>query len=421
MSVSAVAVRPRSRFAPQPHAAAAERTARRWVTAVWFLLVLNVMTFYPKTWSGEPLIVPIPSPLGKAVTQGALPLALLIALAVNRRKLIRPNIYLGLYCLLIVELAISAIQARHFGTIYRTFRLTGFVATLWLLTPWWGRKDLFLVKCHIKAMAIVLGQVVLGLLISPSRAMGGGRLGGAFWPTPPTQVAEFSAITMGLVIVLWLCRQLSLRMALLACAVAGFVLIETHTRTALAAMAVGLIVAGLSLITVNRRVRKVFSWAVGIVTVAVLTLSGFLVSWLTRGEGAQQLSSLTGRTNVWGAVVNMQRDEFQVIFGFGLSNKSFNGLPVDSNWLASFLDEGLAGVILSAVVLLFVITTAFFMPRGKSKALALFLAAYVFVASFTETGFSDASTYMLELTLAATLIMPSVFPQDENRPEGSLA
>jgi O-antigen ligase len=209
--------------------------------------------------------------------------------------------------------------------------------------------------------------------------------------------------------------------ALLACAVAGFVLIETHTRTALAAMAVGLIVAGLSLITVNRRVRKVFSWAVGIVTVAVLTLSSFLVSWLTRGEGAQQLSSLTGRTNVWGAVVNMPRNQFQVIFGFGLSNKSFNGLPVDSNWLASYLDEGLAGVILSAAVLLFVIATAFFMPRGKSKALALFLAAYVFVASFTETGFSDASTYMLELTLAATLIMPSVFPQDENRPEGSLA
>jgi hypothetical protein len=421
MSMSAVAVRRTPRFARQPHAVAAERRARRWVTAVWFLLVLNVMTFYPKTWSGEPLIVPIPSAFGKLVTQGALPLALLIALGVNRRKLIRPNIYLGLYCLLIVEVAISAIQARHFGTIYRTFRLTGFVATLWLLTPWWGRKDLFLVKCHLKAMAIVIAQVVLGLLISPSRAMGGGRLGGAFWPTPPTQVAEFSAITMGLVIVLWLCRQVSARVAIPACAVAGFVLIETHTRTALAAMVVGLLIAGLSLITVNRRVRKVFSWAVGIITVAVLTLSSFLVSWLSRGEGAQQLGSLTGRTSVWGAVVNMPRDMFQVIFGFGLSNKSYNGLPVDSNWLACYLDEGLAGVILSAMVLLFVIVSAFFMPRGKSKALALFLAAYVFVASFTETGFSDASTYMLELTLAATLIMPSVFPQDENRPEGSLA
>ena len=110
MSVSAVAVRRPSRFTPLPVATASERRARRWVTATWFLLVLNVMTFYPKTWSGEPLILPIPSAVGKLVTQGSLPLALLIALAVNRRKLIRPNMYLCLYSLLVVEVAISAMR-----------------------------------------------------------------------------------------------------------------------------------------------------------------------------------------------------------------------------------------------------------------------------------------------------------------------
>ena len=270
-------------------------------------------------------------------------------------------------------------------------------------------------------MAIVLGQVLLALIISPSLALGGGRLGGAFWPTPPTQVAEFAAVTMGLVIVLWLCRQISGRVTLLACAPACFVLIETHTRTALVAMGAGLLIAGLSLISVNHRVRRVFGWAVGVITVAILTLSGFLTTWLSRGEGTEQLSKLTGRTDVWSAVVEMPRNLFQVIFGFGLSNKSFDGLPVDSNWLASYLDQGLAGAILSAIILIFVLAGAFFMPRGKSKALALFLAVYVLIASLTETGFSDASTYMLELTLAASLLMPSVYPRDEYRPEGSLA
>ena len=154
---------------------------------------------------------------------------------------------------------------------------------------------------------------------------------------------------------------------------------------------------------------------------SVLTLSGFLTTWLARGQGTDQLYDLTGRTNVWGAVVDMPRNFFQVIFGFGLSNKSFNGLPVDSNWLASYLDEGFAGVLLSAIVLLFVLVSAFFMPRGKSKALALFLAVYVLIASLTETGFSDASTYLLELTLAASLVMSSAFAQDDSRPEGSLA
>ena len=421
MSVTAVAVRRPPRLAPLPAAVAAERRARRLVATTWFLLVINVMTFFPKTWSGEPLILPIPSAVGKLITQGSLPLALLIALAVNRRKLIRPSMYLGLYSLLLIEVAFAALQARHVGTDYRTVRLAGFVATLWLLTPWWGRKDLFLVKCHVQAMAIVLAQVILGLLISPSRAMGGGRLGGDFWPTPPTQVAEFAAVTMGLVIVLWLCRQVSGGVTLLACALAGFVLIESHTRTALVAMTAGLLVAGLSVISVNRRVRKVFAWVTGVVTVAILTLSSFLTTWLARGEGTQQLVDLTGRTNVWAAVENMPRDRFQVIFGFGLSNKSYNGLPVDSNWLSCYLDEGLAGVILSAVVLLFVLISAFFMPQSKSRALALFLSTYVLIASFTETGFSDASSYLLELTLAASLVMPSVLRQEENRPEGSLA
>lgn len=421
MSATTVAVRRPSRVAPAAGAEAAERSARRMVRLSWFLLVLNVLTFYPKTWSGQPLILPIPSAFGKLITQGALPAALLVALLVNRRKLIRPSMFLGLYSLIVVEVAITALQAKHFGTIYRTFRLGGFIATLWLLTPWWGRKDMFLVKCHLQAMTIVLAQVMLGFFVSHSRAMGGGRLGGAFWPTPPTQVAEFAAVTMGLVIVLWLARHVSGRTTLLACAGAGFVLIETHTRTALVAMAAGLLIAGLSLISVNRRVRTVFGWAVGVIATAILTLSSFLTTWLARGEGSDQLTNLTGRTNVWGAVVNIPRNLFQVIFGFGLSNKSYNGLPVDSNWLACYLDEGLAGVILSGIVLLFVLVSAFFMPQGKSRALALYLATYVLIASFTETGFSDASTYLLELALAASLIMPSIFPQETNRPEGSLA
>jgi hypothetical protein len=421
VSAPTIALRRAPRSAPRSAGAASERSARRLVRATWFLLVLNVLTFYPRTWSGEPLVLPIPSAVGKLVTQGALPVALLLALAVNRRRVIRPSMYLGLYSLLIVEVVISALQARHFGTIYRTFRLATIVSTLWLLTPWWGRKDFFLVKCHLQAMAAVLGLVVLGFIVSPSRAMGGGRLGGDFWPTPPTQVAEFAAITMGLVIVLWFCRQLSGRIAFFACTVASFVLIESHTRTALVAMAAGLLVAGLSVISVNRRVRTMFAWVTGIVTVAVLTLSSFLTTWLSRGEGTQQLTDLTGRTNIWAAVENMPRDKFQVIFGYGLSNKSYNGLPVDSNWLAGYLDEGLAGVILSALVLLFVLVSAFFMPIGKSRALALFLSTYVLIASFTETGFSDASTYLLELTLAASLIIPSVFPVEDQRPEGSLA
>jgi hypothetical protein len=98
-----------------------------------------------------------------------------------------------------------------------------------------------------------------------------------------------------------------------------------------------------------------------------------------------------------------------MFFGMGLSNKSFDGLPIDSNWFASYNDQGLFGVAVCAAILLFLLITAFFQPRGVQRALALFLTTYCLVASFTEVGFTDVSPYLLEVTLAASLlVVPSV-------------
>ncbi len=97
-----------------------------------------------------------------------------------------------------------------------------------------------------------------------------------------------------------------------------------------------------------------------------------------------------------------------MFFGFGLSNKSFIGLPIDSNWLSSYLDEGLIGVTICAAILLFLFVSAYFQPRGVQRALALFLVTYLLVASFTEDGFTDASTYLIEIALAASLLVPFV-------------
>ena len=96
-----------------------------------------------------------------------------------------------------------------------------------------------------------------------------------------------------------------------------------------------------------------------------------------------------------------------MIFGFGLSNDSFNGLAIDSNWLASYQEQGLFGVVICAAMLLFLLVTAYFQPRGVQRALALFLVTYCLVASFTEVGFTNASPYLLEVTLAASLLVPS--------------
>jgi hypothetical protein len=377
-----------------------DRLARRRVGAAWALLFFNTLTYVPGG------LLDLPSKVGKVLPQGALPLALAFALAANPKLRLRPNVFLCLFCVLVADTVVTVAGAPHVGEIYRTVRLAGFVAVLGLLTPWWGRSDLFLLRCHLRCLYVALGSVLLGLLVTPGKALHfDGRLAGVVWPMAATQVAQYAAVTAGLTIVLWLARLVKGRPALIGVGFSVAILILTHTRTALAAMVAGLLVAGLSLFTVSARVRRFFAWGAATVSLAVITVSGVLVTWLARGENASGLANLTGRTNFWALVLNLPRTRFQQIFGFGLSNASINGLPIDSNWLSAYLQEGIFGAVLCAIVLMWLFVVAFFQPRGVRRALALFIVTYCTLASFTEDAFSDASTYLLHLTIAASLLI----------------
>jgi len=381
---------------------ATERRTRRRVYVTYGLLLFNTLTFYPGM-----SVLHFPSVVGKGLQQGALPLALLMALSLNRRVIIRPNVFLCLVSVLMLGTFITDLQPEHLGALFRTGRLAEFVVALWLLTPWWGRRDLLLVRCHLAGLSIVLGSVLLGLMVSPHRARVQGRLVGAIWPIQSTQVAHYAAVMVGLTVVLWFGGYLRGRTTAVI-AVAGMaVLILTHTRTALFALIAGILVAGMSLIVAKARVRKLFAIAGALTAVVVMTLSTAITTWLERGQGGTGgLENLTGRTKVWGPLLAAPRDKFQEIFGFGLSNVSFNGSPIDSNWLASYQEQGLFGVVLCATILLFLLVTAYFQPRGVQRALALFLVTYGLVASFTEVGFTDVSPYLLDLTVAASLLVP---------------
>jgi O-Antigen ligase len=404
MSSSSVAFRARRGVTMLTRAQAGEhleRVERRRVGITWGLLFFNTLTFFPHT-----SLLPLPGFAGKAIAQAALPAALLVVLSINRKAIVRPNVLLCLVTLLVVGTVLTTLQPEHFGTIYRTARFAGFVATLWLLTPWWGRRDVLLLRCHLVTLGVCLGSVLLGLLVAPGRARPGGRLSGVIWPMPPTQVAHYAAVTTGLVVVLWFCGHMRGRTTLIVSVVSLAVLLLSHTRTALAALIAGILVAGLSLIVAKARVRKLFGAAGAIAAGAVMTSSAVIATWLARGQSSQGLNNLTGRTEVWGPLLAAPRDKFQEIFGFGLSNASFNGFPIDSNWLASYQQQGLFGVIVCAIILLFLLVAAYFQPRGARRALALFLVTYCLIASFTEVGFTDASPYLLDLAVAASLLMP---------------
>ena len=407
---SAVATFRLSRSVPSlASAEARERWVRRRVGAVWGLLILNALTFYESIV----LVLPIPHRVGQLITQAALPLALFLALTVNRRVIVRPNVFLCLVGLLVLDVVLTSLQPEHFGTVYRSLRFAEFVAVLWLLTPWWGRRDMLLLRIHLRCLSVLLGSALLGLLISPGNAMAGGRLTDVFWPIPATEIGHYSAVTIGLVVVLWFGGFLRGRVTVLVCVVAGALLLLSHTRTALIAMMAGILVAGLSLFTANDRVRRFFAAAVAVVSVGAVTAASLVTTWLARGEQTQELTSLTGRTNFWGMVLQEPRNKFQEIFGFGLSNATINGLPIDSNWLAAYMEQGIFGVIVCAAMLIFLLFAAFLQPISIRRTLALFLIVYSLVASFTQVGFADATTYLLEISLAASLL---VSPADREQP-----
>jgi O-antigen ligase len=401
MSASVTAVRPRRSILLGAPADTAEHRMRRRLYITYGLLFFNTLTYY----SGMS-VLHIPGIVGKGLAQAVLPVALIMALSLNRKVILRPNVFLCLMTVLVLTSFIAVLQPQHLSSVFRTFRLAGFVAGLWLLTPWWGRRDMLLVRCHLAALSAALGSVILGLLVSYHRARLDGRLVGAIWPMQATQVAHYAAVMIGLVVVLWFCGHLPGRITALIVVVAMALLILSHTRTALVALVAGILVAGMSLIVAKSRVRKLFATAGAVVAVAVMTLSTVITTWLERGESGQGLEDLSGRTEVWGPLLAAPRDKFQEIFGFGLSNVSFNGFPIDSNWLASYEEQGLFGVVICATVLIFLLVAAYFQPRGVQRALALFLVTYGLVASFTEVGFTDVSPYLLDLFVAASLLVP---------------
>jgi hypothetical protein len=87
--VPAVLYRPRRGVAVAGLEELRDRSVRRRVCLVWGLLLLNAVGY-------TGLVVPVPGAFGKLITQGALPVALIVLLTVNRRLVVRPNVFLCL-------------------------------------------------------------------------------------------------------------------------------------------------------------------------------------------------------------------------------------------------------------------------------------------------------------------------------------
>lgn len=395
-----------------------EAAVRRRLGYVWAFLFLNVLTYNTRS-----VLIPMPHSVGRLLTQGALTVALLVALSVNRKLAIRPNLFL--FLLTVLALLTMAVSIKAYfgpGTVFRAARFVEFVGVLWLLTPWWGRDDLLFVRFLRRALIAILATVVAGMVLFPGKSLGAGvghRLTGVIWPIPATQVAEYAAILGGVTAILWFTHLLAARTASLLLLGCVALIVLSHTRTALIGMCLGILVAALSLFLSRRRVRKALGVTVLLGAIIAVSFAPFLSSWFVRGESGNELATFTGRTKTWTLVTAQPRTELHTLFGYGLSNDSMGGLPIDSSWYSSYLDQGLVGDVIDGGTLLLLLVLAALSPRGPRRALALFLVVYCAISSVTETGLGQATPYLLYLSVVASVLMPPLQLPPSSRRTGS--
>jgi O-antigen ligase len=123
------------------------------------------------------------------------------------------------------------------------------------------------------------------------------RLGGL---THPNGTGAIAALAIGGLLALLAERKIAWRWGLIALGLAGATLLATGSRTSLAAA-----LAVTALVAVRRIPLAVTAWALCAVAVAALAGEAIGISWrellagTARDEGIEELTSLTGRTDLW--------------------------------------------------------------------------------------------------------------------------
>jgi hypothetical protein len=381
---------------------AEQRTAKR-IRLIWVLLFVNVLGGLDGS-----LIVTIPRAVGQVVTMGSLAAAFLLALRLNPTVRVRVNTFLVLLTALTVIAFVSSARLESgLGALFRCGRLAVFVTTLWLLSEWWRGDQRFL-RLHLQALGAVLASVVAGALLVPPLAFSGagqGRLVGVIWPIPPTQVGEYGAVAAGLAILLWLSHEIDGRGAAMIVFPGVACLLLSHTRTAIVGLIVGLSVASFTLFATSSRARRVLGMTITLGALVALSVPDVLLEWFHRDQSAGELAELTGRQHVWDALLARERTLTEQLFGIGLTDKSFNGLAIDSTWMSVYHELGLFGVAIVGAMLGCLLIAVFLRQQSPARRCALFLIVYCISASYTEVGVGDASPYLLHLAVATSLLL----------------
>lgn len=374
------------------------------VKLIWVLLVMSSLP-----WGLPTRVIAIPKRFEQLGTAIALGLAALLALAINRRLRVRDGGFIGLYLLLAAVALVPVLGGwAGLGSLFRTGRFVLALLLVLLLSPYWQRDRDVLLEAHLDVYKVLLIVTGLGLVTG----MGFNPLGRLWTQIPamePPQLGQVAGMTAGICLLLLVGRVVPARRAAVWTFVSLTFLMLSYTRTAMLALLVGLLLAMLSMLSTSRRARAMLSVLFLALPLIVLLAGPLADTWFRRGQDEAMFSTLTGRTRAWDLVYAFPRDTRTDLFGIGLTDKSIEGLSIDSGFLAVYHEEGRIGVAVVVFLLVALVGTTVFAPPGPRRSIALFLVTYCIMASYTETGIGDMSSYILSLIVAASLVWGSHF------------
>ncbi len=290
------------------------------------------------------------------------------------------------------------------GAVIRSVRF--FLALgIFALISWLWRTDAFdLVRSHLRLMRAMIAAAMISLALGLG-FNSEGRLIAQIPALVPPQVGQFAAVGTGLAIIAAITKMPGARHNLAWITLGVIALLMSQTRTAMLALLVGLAIAVLSLITHFERARTIVLGLVLVSLPVYVLASGAAQTWFERGQSDDNLDTLTGRTKAWELVYEVERSQYTRLFGVGYGDKSIQGLPIDSGYIATFHEVGVVGVAVVVVIMAVLALRALLDPRPANRGFALFLVVYVAVASYTETGIGDISAYVMHIVLAFSIVV----------------
>jgi hypothetical protein len=403
---------------PVPGTTEAERPSEKpawfWLM-LWCLLVLGVQPWSSRVASPQGTTGSTNSVL-KGALLGAVFLVVLAATKPGFRTRISPVTLLYVIYVLFAT-ATCFLLADPLGPLLRLARLLLCLVLLFMLWRPLMQTPERLIRAHLWAHLLLAATVVLSVGYAPSQAWRplssfgtGFRLQGVIIPMLPPRVGEVGAILLGLAILALLARKLAVIPAAAFIGLGLTLITLSRTRTAAAAIGFGLFLA--LLLT-----RK--TWFGRFLALGVPGLAGLLFmtvptlhTWLLRGQGTQQISSLSGRTTSWRAVVDEDVSLQTAIIGHGLGNKrvllrrgegDIDVMAIDNSWLGLYWETGLLAVTIVAIAMIVAWVSVLRAPTPYVKACGALLLGYVTAASLNESGLSDLSSMTLHLLVAAAI------------------